>query len=1071
MSIVATLDDDNVHVKELNRLFLGCANEGENYLDEDGLHTLCAKLNLTPFADAIVERVLCGYRVVDFQAFKDRFVQLLPEIIDVSTSSETLERNCETTLNNLGINNGHLALTRYKTRLLCENTSELNRLSVVDINTLFDRADTSGIGEITLSAFISQYYLFKKINKSNPTDIDFINDSFVSSVNLTIDSQGLLEHWASCGISIEQGLTVLKRQLSEFATTQTASTVVRVALLSLHAFIDHLRLVINVSWKLIYHRCMVREGECRAEHLHKQLQLANQRRTLLIEELENNQLSIEEGYEQRIRETEERYRTRVSQMEDRFRVEKKELMNELTQAEEELSRVRQSECASRNRLQLVERQCERLNDETRELSETIQQIEELNRKLKIELNKNIISKRNFNDDRIPNVMWKNRVELLLAHNKRLRDKVDELMNSDRKKHLSIRGVDPLYMRWTSAFRSQLIAIRKRRMARINNDTLSEMESEPESIFVRSRKRRLLKIRERKRRHERVAHPIGSSSSSNDTTTAGVNGSGALKENNTHLQLLQKTLTEKELKSLLGSSSSTTAAASASIDCTNRKVMKVMMQNDECEQIRRIKDEEISKLKEEHRKEIIALKLSTNKSLADALNDQQRQITQSFEKERRQFEIKLASERNSLERKFAEEKMKLISRLQQEFEQELARLRAPPPPLSVASASDDSRNYKRQIEQLESSLRGQRNGYEKKLAELKEKYRIELNLFRSLLKPTDSSPSSFIALIEKYRNSDVLPTSTRRFLDIEEKMERKEDAGVNLLNVEKAKTKQLATFSLPMSDSKLATISSSSSVSVSKQQSSNKSRCERCELVDSKLKSVYSALTEDNAVQRIESGIEDVGSSADSLIEEKALLKNENQKLKGRLELAKERLTELRLFLSLNGGASSKQFSNHHQNLDNTDEANHSNPSSATTTATVQADQITELFSSSSPHPSYFASCSSCAASAISQHHNKQQPTSYRYYRYHAGLGGSENSELRFSRREQRTRIMRASRRHCERLQMDNAILNARLIESRQLMKTIVASYGRQLDETSRLGKLLQLIYTSPSPSLKSLDKA
>ncbi|VDM25945.1 unnamed protein product [Toxocara canis] len=531
---------------------------------------------------------------------------------------------------------------------------------------------------------------------------------------------------------------------------------------------------------------MVKEGESRAEHLHKQLQLANQRRTLLIEELEHNQLSIEEGYEQRLRETEERYRSRVSQMEERFRVEKKELMNELAQAEEELSRARQSESASRNRLQLVERQCNRLSDEARELAETVQQMEQLNRQLRTELSKTMQPRPM--DDHAPAIMWRHRVELLLAHNKRLRDKIDELTSSERKKHSSLRGVDPLYTRWTSAFRSQLLAIRKRRLARPNADTLSEMESEPESIFVRARKRRLLKVRERKRRHERVGRPIPSCSSSNDNAAAE-------KENDP----LQKTMGEKELRMLLEKG----------------------------------REEEMKKLKEEHRKEIVALKHSASKALADALNDQERQITQSFEKERRQFEVKLASEKNALERKFAEEKMKLINRLQEEFEQELSRLRS-----SLSSAtSEDSHNYRRQIEQLESSLRGQRNGYEKKMAELKEKYRNELNSFRSMLKPSDSSPSSFIALVEKYRNSEVLPTSTNRFLE-ESKV----------MSIEKTCVPQLASFSLQNTKLPLAP----------------SGRCGRCEMVDAKLKQIHLALTTEG--NPIESGIEDVGSSADSLVE-------------------------------------------------------------------------------------------------------------------------------------------------------------------------------------------------------------
>uniref|UniRef100_A0A915AJE2 EF-hand domain-containing protein n=1 Tax=Parascaris univalens TaxID=6257 RepID=A0A915AJE2_PARUN len=920
---VATLDDDNVHVKELNRLFLGCAREGQNYLDADGLHALCVKLNLAAFADGIVERVLCGFRVVDFQAFKDRFVQLLPEIIDVNSSSETIDRNAEKTLAELGVEPG-ATLTRYKTRLLCENTPELNRLSVVDINAIFDRADTNGTGQITLNDFLSQYKLHKRLSQ----EVNFITDTFVPSVNLfesidpsnsgTVDSQGLLEHWASCGISIEQGLTVLKqtgqplegavnamtlsgsleRQLSEFAAAPAASAVVRVALLSLHAFIDHLR-------------CMVREGESRAEHLHKQLQLANQRRTLLIEELEHNQLSIEEGYEQRLRETEERYRSRVGQMEERFRIEKKELAKELAQAEEELSRARQSESASRNRLQLVERQCNRLSDEARELAETVQQMEQLNRQLRTELSKTMQPRPM--DDHAPAIMWRHRVELLLAHNKRLRDKIDELANSERKKHSSLRTVDPLYTRWTSAFRSQLLAIRKRRLARSNADTLSEMESEPESIFVRARKRRLLKVRERKRRHEKIGRPMPSCSSSGENAVAE-------KESNS----LQKTMGERELQMLLEKG----------------------------------REEEMKKLKEEHRKEIVALKHSASKALADALNDQERQITQNFEKERRQFEVKLASEKNALERKFAEEKMKLINRLQEEFEQELSRLRSSFSPVT----SEDSRNYRRQIEQLESSLRGQRNGYEKKMADLKEKYRNELNSFRSMLKPSDSSPSSFIALVEKYRNSEVLPTSTNRFLD-ETKM----------MSIEKTSVPQLATF--PLQKTKLPLAPSG--------------RCGRCEMVDGKLKQIHIALTTEG--NPIESGIEDVGSSADSVIEEKAVLKNENKKLKGRLELAKERVTELRLFLSLhNNGALSD--------------------------------------------------------------------------RYRGALGGSENSDIRRSRfLEGNIEGFRLGKyaemvKHCERLEADNAILCARLTESRQLVKSIAASYSRQLDETTRLGDLVQRIY-------------
>ncbi|VDN40763.1 unnamed protein product [Gongylonema pulchrum] len=48
--------------------------------------------------------------------------------------------------------------------------------------------------------------------------------------------------------------------------------------------------------------CSLKEAELRAEHFYKQFQLANQRHIVLIEELEQNQLSIEQAYEKRLRE-------------------------------------------------------------------------------------------------------------------------------------------------------------------------------------------------------------------------------------------------------------------------------------------------------------------------------------------------------------------------------------------------------------------------------------------------------------------------------------------------------------------------------------------------------------------------------------------------------------------------------------------------------------------------------------------------------------------------------------------------------------------------------------------------
>lgn len=49
------------------------------------------------------------------------------------------------------------------------------------------------------------------------------------------------------------------------------------------------------------------------------------------------------------------------------------------QVEDELTRIRQSETSARNKVTLLERQCTRLNDEAREATENISQLEQLNR--------------------------------------------------------------------------------------------------------------------------------------------------------------------------------------------------------------------------------------------------------------------------------------------------------------------------------------------------------------------------------------------------------------------------------------------------------------------------------------------------------------------------------------------------------------------------------------------------------------------------------------------------------------------------------------------------------------------
>ncbi|KAJ1370518.1 hypothetical protein KIN20_032250 [Parelaphostrongylus tenuis] len=195
----------------------------------------------------------------------------------------------------------------------------------------------------------------------------------------------------------------LERELSR--STSEAPVSVKAAIISLHCCIDNLR-------------CMLREGESRAEHLHKQLQLANQRRTLLIEELENNQISIEQGYETRLRETEDRYRARFLQMEDKFRLDKREIQHEVEQRK--LSRLRQVETSTKNKVMLLERQNSRLLEENRLQSETLCRLEQLIRQLRTELSKAIQPRPA--EDNTSSFFYKQKLEIVVAHNKRLREK-------------------------------------------------------------------------------------------------------------------------------------------------------------------------------------------------------------------------------------------------------------------------------------------------------------------------------------------------------------------------------------------------------------------------------------------------------------------------------------------------------------------------------------------------------------------------------------------------------------------------------------------------------------------------
>ncbi|CAG9533510.1 unnamed protein product [Cercopithifilaria johnstoni] len=802
----SVLDDENFHVKELNRLFLSCTKNGDTHLDASGVQDLCIKLNLSSFVGVILERILSGCTAVDFTIFKERFMHLLPDIISVTTVEENLESSAEKNLSELGIE-PHGFLTRYETRILCEHTPELNSLGVVQINKLFDQADSSHAERITLSQFLAQYHMQKELSE----EVNFITEPLVPSVNLfealdpsntgTVRCQELLEHWQASGISLEQGLYVLKlsgqplegtintislsdslgRQLGNLAASPTASTIIRVALLSLHAFIDHIRF-------------SLKEAELRAEHFYKQFQQANQRHVLLIEELEQNQLSIEQAYEQRFRSFDERYRTKISQIEERFSQEKKDLLIELEKAEEELARFRKNESSYRTRLQLLERQCTRITEEARALSETMQQLEQMNRHLRSELNKALQLR----------PMEEIQPMMILRH-RRLRKQEEELLSNGKKRNSRLNMVEPLYFHRTGKFRLEILALKSRREGR-PFDTLSEMESEPESIFVRSRRRRMLKVKERKRRHDRIAKVMENSSS----------------------------IVSSNLDEWIANARKDNEKAS---DVGLSKKLKQTL-------LDRSQDNVVEQIKEQHRKEIVALKQSA-KTLVDALTDQQRKITQSFEKERRQFQIKLVTERNTLERKFAEEKMKMIDQLQEEFECELNRLKT----IISPSTSDDSRLFTREL--------GQCNGESNALESMK-----GIQTHGSVQSLPNVKPPQFSVLMKEFRKNGNSCNVFNQSNDID------------VLNIEKI---------------------SSPPKTFCKNGCMVHGKCSHYEMIRTKLKQIHAAVTGDNNI--VESGFEDVISSADSTAEGHPHLKNEIKKLSSRLCSAREKIIELRAYFA------------------------------------------------------------------------------------------------------------------------------------------------------------------------------
>ncbi|CAJ0918294.1 unnamed protein product, partial [Mesorhabditis belari] len=713
----------------------------------------------------------------------------------------------------------------------------------------------------------------------------------------TIDSQDLLEYWSKAGLRIDEGISVLKqcgqpiagtvnavflsgfleRELSDAAAE--APVAVKTAIIALHSCIDYLR-------------CCVKENETQTEYLQKQLQLANQRRTMLIEELEQNQLSIEQAFESRLRETEERFKMKLGQVEEKSRQEKRDLQNDIDKLDDDLSRSKQSEASMRNKMTMLERQCGRLNEEAREFTETISQLEQLNRQLRTELSKAMQPRPQ--DDNANVLMWKQKTELLVAHNKRLREKVQEL-SLNQKKNKAVRDVNPLFTKWSSAFKSQVMMFRKRRVAR--GDTLSEMDSEPEAIFARVRRRRLRKRKERKQRHERLLARL---SIQQDDASSSTSTEGKIPKSHS-----SSTVHKNSIKQL---------------------------------------EDRVGKLQDDHRRELAQMKLTASKTLAEALNDQEKQLNSQYE---RQLELRISGERSQLEQSFANEKMKLMTRLQEDFESELQRISASTQSEGPAAIEQ----YKRQIKMLESSLEGQRNGYEKRLAEMRDKYRNQVRAHTSSVL-IDKNTNNFLALIEKYKNLDP---STSIFEQISPR-----------LGVEKRH------HHMPFQRS----------------MSSMSSRCERCELVDARLRELYHTCTGDTTTA--ESGIEDIGSSAGSLSDDKIVLKREIRKLKGRLEAAKEKVAELRVLFSMQNGSSSA--------------------------------------------------------------------------RYKCSMGGSQDSQQTAEWR--RTPITKWSDVNptIERLESEKLILESRLSEAQLLIKNLVEQYRKQLDETARLGGILQDMYAQQSPN-------
>lgn len=114
--IVNATENDNVYVRELRRMFDSCATSSsssplkdhvvadeenihdddeicEILLDQNGLEKLCNELHLQSHRDYIVGQLIPSSNVrLNFETFKIKFIHLLPEIVEFSTSVDETNR-------------------------------------------------------------------------------------------------------------------------------------------------------------------------------------------------------------------------------------------------------------------------------------------------------------------------------------------------------------------------------------------------------------------------------------------------------------------------------------------------------------------------------------------------------------------------------------------------------------------------------------------------------------------------------------------------------------------------------------------------------------------------------------------------------------------------------------------------------------------------------------------------------------------------------------------------------------------------------------------------------------------